>query len=149
MAMLHDTDFFINCDPCLEKYELVEKEMADPALPTDRVKALGPTSVYKILDIVENVPKGIWGSNVESKYEFTDVERGLFCRIHSPLSITMDALWEIRDAEDGDGLEVVEEADIRCSKLLLGIVKGQCESGGRSLGSCSSSGPPDLSLTSV
>lgn len=95
------------------------------------MKALGPTSVYKILDVVENVPKGIWGSNVESKYEFTDTERGLFCRIYSPLSITMDALWEIRDAEDGDGLEVVEEAEIKCSKLLLGLVKGQCEAGGK------------------
>lgn len=131
--MLHDTDFFINCDPCLAKYELLEKEMADPALPADRVQALGPTSVYKILDNVENVPKGIWGSSVESQYEFTDVERGLFCRIRSPLSVTMDALWEIRDAEDGDGLEVVEEADIKCSKLLLGIIKGQCESGGKYL----------------
>lgn len=118
--------------------------MADPALPADRIKALGPTSVYKILDIVQNVPKGIWGSNVESKYEFTDVERGLFCRIHSPLSITMDALWEIRDAEDGDGLEVVEEADIKCSRLLVGIVKGQCESGGKSSESTAPSVPTSL-----
>lgn len=118
--------------PALAKYDLIEKELADPALPKDRVKALGPTSVYKIVDNVENVPKGIWGSSVESRYEFTDVERGLFCRIYSALSITMDALWEIRDAEDGDGLEVVADADITCSRLLLGIVKGQCEGGGES-----------------
>lgn len=120
-----------DASPSLAKYDLIEKDLADPALPKDRVKALGPTSVYKILDIVENVPKGIWGSNVESKYEFTDTEHGLFCRIYSPLSITMDALWEIRDAEDGDGLEVVEEADIKCSRLLVGLVKGQCETGGK------------------
>lgn len=129
--MLHDKEFFIHCDPCLEKYELLEKEVADPSLPADRVTAKGPTSAYKIVDIVENIPKGIWGSSVESRYEFTDVERGLFCRIKSPLSVLMDALWEIREAEDGEGLELVEEADIRCSKLLIGIVKGQCESGGK------------------
>lgn len=131
VAMLHDTEFFINCDPCLERYELIEKEMADPALP-DRIKALGPTSVYKIIDVVENIPKGIWGSSVESKYEFTNVERGLFCRLRSPLSVVLEALWEIRDAEDGDGLELVEEADITASKMLVGIVKGQSESGGKS-----------------
>lgn len=132
VAMLHDKEFFIHCDPCLDKYELLEKEVSDPALPADRVTAaMGPTSSYKILDIVENIPKGIWGSSVESRYEFTDVERGLFCRIKSPLNVVMDALWEIREAEDGEGLELVEEADIRCSKLLIGIVKSQCESGGK------------------
>lgn len=52
-------------------------------------------------------------------------------RIRSPMSITMDAVWEIRDAEDGDGLEVVEEADITCSRLLLGLVKSSCENGGK------------------
>lgn len=132
IAMLHDTDFFINCDPCLDKYELLEKEKADPGLP-DRIKPLGPTSVYKIHDIVENVPKGIWGSNVESKYEFTDVEHGLFCRLYSPLSVTLEALWEIREAEDGDGFEIVEEAEIKASRMLVGIVKGQSESGGKFL----------------
>lgn len=130
--MLHDTEFFINCDPCLEKYDLLEKEMADPALP-EKIKAQGPTSLYKILDNVENIPKGIWGSSVESKYEFTNVEHGLFCRLRSPLSVVLEALWEIRDAEDGDGLELVEEAEITASKMLVGIVKGQSESGGKSL----------------
>ncbi|KAJ4420021.1 hypothetical protein N0V82_004593 [Gnomoniopsis sp. IMI 355080] len=128
VAMLHDIEFFIQCDPCLEKYELLEKEMANPALP-DRIKGLGPTSLYNILDIVENIPKGIWGSTVESKYEFTQVERGLFCRLRSPLSVVMEALWEIRDAEEGDGLELVEEAEITASKMLVGIVKSQSQDG--------------------
>lgn len=130
--MLHDTEFFINCDPCLEKYELLEKEMAEPSLP-EKIKAQGPTSLYKILDNVENIPKGIWGSSVESKYEFTNVEHGLFCRLRSPLSVVLEALWEVRDAEDGDGLELVEEAEITASKMLVGIVKGQSESGGKFL----------------
>lgn len=129
--MLHDLDFFINCDPCLSKYELLEKEVSEPVLPVDRIKPQGPTSRYKILDIVENVPKGIWGSNVESTYEFTEIERGLFSRVQSPLSINMETVWEVRDAEDGDGLELVEDAQIHCSKLLVGIVRGQCESGGK------------------
>ncbi|KAF3762571.1 hypothetical protein M406DRAFT_341769 [Cryphonectria parasitica EP155] len=127
--MLHDQDFFINCDPCLQKYELVDRDLASPELPEDRVKGIGPTTSYKITDVVENIPKGVWGSHVESRYEFTDVERGLFCRIRSPLNVVMEALWEVRDAEDGEGLELVEEADIKCSKLLIGIVKSQSEAG--------------------
>lgn len=126
--MLHDKDFFINCDPHLAKYEATG-EVADPKLPA-RAKAMGPTCSYKILDVVPNVPKAIWGSEVQSTYEFTDVENGLFCRIKSPLNVLMEALWEIRDAEDGDGLELVEDADISCSKLLVGLVKSQCEAGG-------------------
>lgn len=130
--MLHDLDFFINCDPCLARYDLLEKEVPEPVIPADRVTARGPTSRYKILDIVENVPKGIWGSNVESTYEFTEIERGLFSRVQSPLSISMETVWEVRDADDGDGLELVEDAQIKCSRLLVGIVKSQCESGGKS-----------------
>lgn len=133
IAMLQDREFFINCDPVLDKYELVEKDVADAALPAGRpgVKPLGATAAYKVTDIVENIPKGVWGSSVESRYEFTDVERGVFCRIKSPLSVRMDALWEIREAEDGEGWELVEESDISCSKLLMGIVKSQCEGGGK------------------
>lgn len=131
VAMLHDRDFFINCDPLLEKYEATG-EVADPSLP-DRITAIGPTTSYRIVDIVPNIPKAVWGSSVESTYEFTNVERGLFCRIHSPMNVLMEALWEVRDADDGEGLELVEDADIRCSKLLLGIVKSQCEAGGESV----------------
>lgn len=126
--MLHDKDFFINCDPHLAKYEATG-EVAGPTLP-ERAKATGPTFSYKILDVVPNVPKAIWGSEVQSTYEFTNVEKGLFCRIQSPLNVLMEALWEIRDAEDGEGLELVEDAEIKCSKLLVGLVKSQCEAGG-------------------
>lgn len=129
--MLHDKDFFINCDPHLVQYEATG-DVADPTLP-ERAKATGPTCSYKILDVVPNVPKAIWGSEVRSTYEFTDVEKGLFCRIQSPLNVVMEALWEIRDAEDGEGLELVEDAELKCSKLLVGLVKSQCEAGGKFL----------------
>lgn len=130
VEMLHDRDFFIHCDPCLDRYEVLDKDIASPELPAGRVQGIGPTTSYKIIDIVANVPKGVWGSHVESTYEFTDVERGLFCHIRSPLSIVMEALWEIREAEDGSGFEIVEEVDIKCSRLLIGSVKGQTEQGG-------------------
>ncbi len=62
-----------------------------------------------------------------STYEFTDTEDGVFVRIRSPLSVVLDTIWTIK-GEDGD-LEMVEDANISCSRLLVGVVKSQCENG--------------------
>ncbi|KAK3300815.1 uncharacterized protein B0H64DRAFT_334386 [Chaetomium fimeti] len=98
---------------------------------------------YRVTDIVHAIPAGIWDTNVVSIFELTDIEDGLFVRIRSPLSIVMETFWRVRevagaeegegggddddDGEAGPGLELVEDVTIRCSRLLVGIVKGQCE----------------------
>lgn len=88
---------------------------------------------YHVTDIVHAIPAGIWDTKVESTYEFTDIQDGLFVRIRSPLSVVMDTVWEVREvpAQAGEvaGLELVENLTIQCSRLLVGIVKGQCENG--------------------
>lgn len=94
---------------------------------------------YRVTDIVHAVPAGIWDTNVVSDYEFTDIRDGLFVRIKSPLSIVMDTVWTVRavdgDGGDGDegGLELVQDITIRCSRLVIGFVKGQCENGWESI----------------
>ncbi|KAK3904616.1 hypothetical protein C8A05DRAFT_31593 [Staphylotrichum tortipilum] len=93
---------------------------------------------YRVTDIVHAIPAGIWDTKVVSTYEFTDIEDGLFVRIRSPMSVTMETFWRVREAGGGGevegsgsggekGLELVEEVTMRCSRLLVGIVKGQCE----------------------
>lgn len=109
----------------MEKFQVIG-EVIDPALP-DGIKALGSTISYKVIDHVETMPKGIWGSTVESTYEFTNVELGLFVRIKSPLNVVMDTAWEIRETDGG--LELVEDSTIKCSRLLVGIVKSLNEGG--------------------
>lgn len=104
-------------------------EVFDAALP-DGIKGLGSTISYKVIDNIATLPKGLWGSTVESAYEFTDIGSGLFVRIKSPLNVVMDTTWEIR--EDGGGLELVEDSNIKCSKLLIGIVKSLNEGGCKS-----------------
>jgi hypothetical protein len=88
---------------------------------------------YRVTDIVHAIPAGIWDTNVVSTYEFTDIRDGLFVRIRSPLSVVMDTFWEVGEVDgDGDGekgLELVEDVTIQCSRLLIGIVRGQCENG--------------------
>jgi hypothetical protein len=128
--MLSDHIFFLHCDPHLSKYETVTPE-TPPEVPEEmKAKARGtkPTEVYNVTDIVHTIPAGIWDSNVVSTYELTDIADGLFVRIRSPLSIVMDTVWEIKDAEGG-GLELVEKITIKCSRLLLGLVTSQCENG--------------------
>ena len=114
-----------------------------PATTSDESKNIGqeggggvvPTC-YRVTDIVHAIPAGIWDTNVVSTYEFVDVQDGVFVRIRSPLSVVMETFWEVRavDAkENGDGgekgLELVEDVTIRCSRLLVGLVKKECENG--------------------
>ncbi|EAQ92854.1 hypothetical protein CHGG_01089 [Chaetomium globosum CBS 148.51] len=102
---------------------------------------------YRVTDIVHAIPAGIWDTNVVSVFEITDIEDGWFVRIRSPLSVVMETFWRVREVagagagagesggegdeggegEAGPGLELVEEITISCSRLLMGIVKSQCE----------------------
>ncbi|AEO53861.1 hypothetical protein MYCTH_2295741 [Thermothelomyces thermophilus ATCC 42464] len=167
--MLSDHEFFLSCDPHLDKYQLIPPSdhvsLGPPRAIPDHVRSrLRPRSqcppsegfdtaagkdeaegtkeegeeepvpvCYRVTDIVHAVPAGIWDTRVVSTYEFTDTQDGLFVRIRSPLSIVMDTVWEVREAAaqagEAAGLELVEDVTIQCSRLLVGIVKGQCENG--------------------
>ncbi|KAK1754842.1 hypothetical protein QBC47DRAFT_381962 [Echria macrotheca] len=130
IAMLSDHEFFLHCDPHLSKFEALTPDAA-PEIPENiRDKMRGDESKresYSVTDIVHTIPAGLWDSNVVSTYEFTDISDGVFVRIRSPLSIVMDTVWEIKEAEDG--LELVEDITITCSRLLLPVVRSQCEGG--------------------
>lgn len=42
----------------------------------------------------------------------------------------MDTVWQVREKQDKKGeWELVEDLEIRCNRLLVGVVKGQCEEG--------------------
>lgn len=85
-----------------------------------------PAKLYEVVDRVHALPAGLWDSDVVSTAEVVDLERGIFVRLRSPLSVVMETVLEVRDVEGG-GLELVEESVISCSRLLAGIVRGQCE----------------------
>ncbi|KAG8164609.1 hypothetical protein KVR01_004884 [Diaporthe batatas] len=126
VVMLQDNEFFLSCDPHLNKYE-AKGEVTEPQIPAG-VNAHGPTRSYEVTDQVENIPKGIWGSTVVSTYEFTNIENGVFSRVKSPLGVRIDTLWEIKEAEGGK-LDLVQAAEISCTKPLMSLVKGRCEAG--------------------
>ncbi len=126
IAMLQDHDFFLQCDPHMSKYEELADKKPTAPIP-DTVKGTGGEACYSVTDIVHTVPANLWDTNVVSTYEFTNTETGVFARIRSPLNVVLDTIWEIK-GEDGK-LEMVENAFIQCPRLLVGIVKSQCEGG--------------------
>ncbi|KAI1082977.1 hypothetical protein F5B20DRAFT_578052 [Whalleya microplaca] len=135
IAVLHDHDFFLHCDPHYTSHKVLpptddggnaEQAKTTYKLPTG-IEPLGSPAV-QLYEVVDHVPNPVWSSNVVSREEFADFAEGLWVRIHSPLGVVMETTWKIRERTGGgEGLELVEDVEISCSKLLLGIVKGQVE----------------------
>jgi len=129
---LQDHDFFLRCGAHLQSFEPLPPPAGDQELPVlpGAVKPTAATRAYRVTDIVHTLPAGLWDSNVVSTYEITDTADGVFVRIRSPLSVIMDTVWEVREAAGGQGgLELVQDIEISCSRVLVGTVKGLCEGG--------------------
>jgi hypothetical protein len=132
ISLLQGHEFFIKCDPHMISYEAITSDTSSPVtpIPTDRgVTAVAEPKCYSVTDKVHALPAGLWDSDVVSRYEFINIERGVFVRIRSPLSVVMESVWEIREKSGPEDLELVEDIVISCSRLLMGTVKGTCESG--------------------
>ncbi|KAK0655686.1 hypothetical protein B0T16DRAFT_451328 [Cercophora newfieldiana] len=133
LAMLSDREFFLTCAPSLSRFSAVQNPTPPPDVP-EAIRAQArddlKTDTFSVTDIVHAMPAGLWDTNVVSTYEITDITDGVFVRIKSPMSISMDTMWEVKESEEGQGrLELVEHIEIRCSRLLMGLVKGECEMG--------------------
>ena len=145
--MLSDHLFFLACDPHMTAYEAVPRAAwaslsPPPSLPDDVRAQLRSSpsqkegeeevsAVYRVTDLVHAIPAGIWDTSVVSVYEFTLIGEGVFVRIRSPMGVVMETFWRVR--EEGEGLVLVEEVRVRCSRLLLGIVRGSCEGNWRGI----------------
>lgn len=128
VQLLQNHEFFIQCDPHMTKYEAIATaDDPKPSIPEDRnVTATSEPTCYRVTDRVHTLPAGLWDSDVQSTYEFIKVEKGIFVRIRSPLSVSMETLWEATDTEEGSS-ELVEDVVIKCPRLLVGTVKSTCE----------------------
>ncbi|KAF2968745.1 hypothetical protein GQX73_g4846 [Xylaria multiplex] len=150
VALLHDHEFFLLCDPHHSSHKTLpqppetEKEPAsvDAArkhfnLPetiqplTQTRTNKGPGPVVKIYEVVDHMPNPVWSSNVVSHEEFVDHNEGIWVRIHSPMGVVMETRWSVR--ESNGALELVEDVLINCSRLVMGIVKGQVENNWRGI----------------
>lgn len=127
--MIQDPIFYIHVNPHMSKYEPVPPLPEAVPIPEDRqVTGIGEPQYYKVTDRVHTLPAGLLDSDVVSTYEFIKLEKGVFVRIRSPLSTIMESVWQVQENEDGTA-ELVEEIQIKTSRLLMGTIKGMCESG--------------------
>ncbi|KAI0428794.1 hypothetical protein F5Y09DRAFT_312010 [Xylaria sp. FL1042] len=166
VALLHDHEFFLLCDPHHSSHKTLpqppetEKEPAsvdaarkhfklpETLAPLTSTSAStgthagpggGPGPVVKIYEVVDLLPNPVWSSNVVSREEFVDHDEGIWVRIRSPMGVVMETKWSVRekksggDGGDGGCLELVEDIFINCSRLVMGIVKGQVENNWRGI----------------
>ncbi|QPH00854.1 hypothetical protein C2857_004909 [Epichloe festucae Fl1] len=136
VEMLHGHVFFIQCNPHMIKYEVIDTpaRSSEPQLPSHRgLTGIAPPKCYQVTDKVHALPAGLWDSDVVSTYEFINLDKGVFVRIRSPLNTTMETVWTIEEKPEGSGHQLKEDAVIKCSRLLLGVIRSTCESGWRGI----------------
>ncbi|KAI1152170.1 hypothetical protein F4825DRAFT_450764 [Nemania diffusa] len=138
-------EFFLLCDPHHLSHKTLPQPAetaADPAsvdaarrhfklpdslqpLASTAADAAGP--VVKIYEVVDNLPNPVWSSHVVSREEFVDHDEGMWVRIRSPMGVVMGVREKSAGAGAEGELELVEDVVINCSRLVMGIVKGQVE----------------------
>lgn len=121
--MLHDHEAFIKCDPHMVAFERLGSAAPSAPIPAG-ITALGNPELYRVTDRVAALPKGLWDKDAVSTYEFTNTSDGMFAHMIGQLGLCMDTKWFIRG---GEKLELVEEVTIYVSRLLVSVVKAQCE----------------------
>ncbi|KAJ4304679.1 hypothetical protein N0V90_000206 [Kalmusia sp. IMI 367209] len=137
---LQNHDLLIRLDPELDHYE---------TLPVD--EAAPDTKRYKVTDHMHTLPKGLWDTTVTFESQITNTEDGVVWVIKAPLGLVQRTRWTImRHADVGKGKEkaagdegvateersewsLVEEVEIKASRLLVGTVKGKCEENWRGI----------------
>jgi hypothetical protein len=95
------------------------------------------TKRYNITDVMHTLPRGLWDTDVSFSAEITDIENGVEWIVRAPLGLVQKSLWTVEAASERDRGEedeavegrwvLVEDVEIRCSRLLIGTVKGKCE----------------------
>ncbi|KAJ4360703.1 uncharacterized protein N0V89_001270 [Didymosphaeria variabile] len=136
---LQNHDLLIHLDPELHSYETLPSDDAAPN-----------TKRYKVTDHMHALPKGLWDSTVTFESQITNTEDGVLWVIKAPLGLVQQTKWTItRNADVGKGKEkavdegksteaknewsLVEEVEIKASRLLVGTVKGKCEENWRGI----------------
>lgn len=135
IEMLQGHVFFIQFNPHMIKYEEVDTPTdPEPQLPTDRgLTSVAAPKCYQVTDKVHALPAGLWDSDVVSTYEFINLEKGVFVRIRSPLNTIMETVWTIEEREEGGGYDLIENVVIKCSRLLIGVIRSTCEGSWQSI----------------
>ena len=119
IALLRDHDWLIRLDP-----EFMSYTIDDPP------PSANPSSkFYTVTDHMEALPRGLWDTTVRFSAEITDIPNGIEWRIRAPLGLVQTSFWKIVPAQsEGDAqVDLLEEVEICCSRLLMGTVRSKIE----------------------
>ena len=110
------------------KQRSVPSPSPDPELPSSLRPVPSPSPLptwncYQVTDVVHALPAGLWDSDVVSEYEFCRLDNGMFVRIRSPMGIVIESTWTV----DETTFLMIEEIFIKASRLLMPVLRGQCE----------------------
>ena len=138
---MQNHDLLIKLDPELAHYETLPPEESAPN-----------TKRYKVTDHMHTLPKGLWDTTVTFESQITNTENGVEWVIKAPLGLVQQTTWKLVRSEDvGKGKEkvveddessksedksewsLVEDVEIKASRLLVGTVKGKCEENWRGI----------------
>jgi len=140
ITLLQNHDLLIKLDPEHASYETLASS------PDTKPN----TKCYKVTDHMHALPKGLWDSTVTFESQITNLDDGVEWFVKAPLGLVQKTTWRLVRSEDvgkgkdkvtGDGESedksetwcLVEDAEIRASRLLVGTVKGKCESNWRGI----------------
>ena len=129
---IHNHDLLIRLDPELHHYETLPSDEASPN-----------TKRYKVTDHLQALPKGLWDSTVTFEAQITNTDEGVLWVIKAPLGLLQQTSWMITrsadvvkgkeqavgegDAGDQSEWSLVEDVEIKGSRLIVGTVKSKCE----------------------
>lgn len=133
MEKLQNHDLLIRLDPELHHYETLASEDGAPN-----------TKRYRVTDHMHALPKGLWDSTVTFESQITNTSDGVKWVVKAPLGLVQNTSWTIMrttdvgkgkekasddeaSAEDRSEWSLVEEVEIKASRLLVGTVKSKCE----------------------
>ncbi|KAF2267135.1 hypothetical protein CC78DRAFT_530941 [Lojkania enalia] len=131
ITFLQNHDLLIKLDPELAYYE---------TLPSN--ESMPNTKRYKVTDHMHALPKGLWDTTVTFESHITNIEDGVEWIIKAPLGLVQRTFWRLVKREELEKRKekpterenheksewcLVEEVEIKASRLLVGTVKGKCE----------------------
>jgi hypothetical protein len=138
LKTLQNHDLLIRLDSELAHYETL-------APPPDSPN----TGRYKVTDHMHTLPKGLWDTTVTFEALITNVEDGVHWTIKAPLGLVQTSSWRlirstelqkeqgdkesVDRAEEKEGWSLVEDVEIKASRLLAGTVKAKCEQNWRGI----------------
>lgn len=122
LAALHNHSLLIQLNPLVISVD----EVDPPAVATNSSTSGVSTKSYSMTDRIYLLPGNLWPSTVQYSGDFTNEADGVVVLTHAPMGFEGWSKWSIEDGEDG--LEVVEEATIRCPLVLMPFIKSTVKS---------------------